>query len=256
MDARPAGTHESAATVHGREITDEAENDEPRPYSVDMADSAAPHWRVVVADTCARVAELLLALIGLAYVFGSDQRNYRAALLGIFDAVALGYLLIGFWVVRRGLDRAPASVRPSAGWLRGLRRKLSFLLTVVASLTGLGAASDVLVHGVSAENDAAIKVAGVLAVFCAWTLLHVGYAGFYHGSDESSDGPGLRFPDNTRPATADYLYFAITLGVSFAVSDVEVIRRRTRWHVLVHEIISFFYNAAVLAIAISVVTGK
>jgi uncharacterized membrane protein len=29
-----------------------------------------------------------------------------------------------------------------------------------------------------------------------------------------------------------------------------------RWHVLVHEMVSFFYNAAVLAIAITVLTNQ
>jgi uncharacterized membrane protein len=44
--------------------------------------------------------------------------------------------------------------------------------------------------------------------------------------------------------------------VSFASSDVEVHGRALRWHVLVHSVISFFYNAVVLAVAVSVITGR
>ncbi len=226
-----------------------------------MSDRPARTWRAVLAVWLARVAEIALALIGLAYVFGAEDTTYKTNLLGLFALVALTYLSVGFWVVRHGRDQPRAEERPEAVWRRKLRRKFSFLLTVVASLTGLVAASDVLVHPGTDERDTTVKTLGVLVVFCAWTLLHVGYAGFYRSldDDESSSvqpGRNLRFPEEALGTTVDYLYFAITLGVSFASSDVEVITRRMRWHVLVHEMVSFFYNAAVLAIAISVITSQ
>ncbi|HEY6594740.1 MAG TPA: DUF1345 domain-containing protein [Asanoa sp.] len=48
----------------------------------------------------------------------------------------------------------------------------------------------------------------------------------------------------------------MTIGVSFATSDVEVRSRVLRWHVMVHSVLGFFYNAVVLAVAIGVVTGR
>jgi hypothetical protein len=226
-----------------------------------MSDQPARRWQTVLAVWLARVAEIALALVGLAYVFGAEDATYKIHLLGLFALVALTYLSVGFWVVRHGRDQPRAEERPAPAWRRKLRRKFSFLLTVVASLTGLAAASDVLVHPGADERDATVKTLGVIVVLCAWTLLHVGYAAFYRwmDDDESSSvqpGRGLRFPEETQGTTVDYLYFAITLGVSFASSDVEVITRRMRWHVLVHEMVSFFYNAAVLAIAISVITSQ
>ncbi len=226
-----------------------------------MSDQPARRWRTVLAVSLARVAEVARALIGLAYVFGPEDSTYKISLLGLFALVALTYLSVGFWVVRHGRDRPRTDERPAPTWRRKVRRKFSFLLTVVASLTGLAAASDVLVHPGADERETTVKALGVLVVFCAWTLLHVGYAAFYRflDDDESSTiqpGPGLRFIEEARGTTVDYLYFAITLGVSFASSDVEVITRRMRWHVLVHELLSFFYNAAVLAIAISVITNQ
>ena len=49
----------------------------------------------------------------------------------------------------------------------------------------------------------------------------------------------------------DFAYFAFTLGTSFAVSDVEVTDSRMRRSVLGHQILSFFYNAAILTLAIN-----
>lgn len=211
------------------------------------------------AVVLARLAEVALAVLGILYAFSDASVSTRALrYLAWWDLIALGYLGVGFIVVRRSsaLDGPPPAAPRDPRWWRDLQRRFSFLLVAVASLTGLTAAADVLNEGVRPDLQEAVKVIGVTAVFCAWTLLHVGYAAFYRNLDASPGGPGLRFPDRQAPATADYLYFALTLGVSFAVSDVEVIRRRTRWHVLIHEVVSFFYNTAVLAIAVGVLTGR
>jgi uncharacterized membrane protein len=54
----------------------------------------------------------------------------------------------------------------------------------------------------------------------------------------------------------DFLYFSFTLGTSFAASDVTVTSQAMRWHVMVHSILSFFYNTVVLAVAFGILTGK
>jgi uncharacterized membrane protein len=66
----------------------------------------------------------------------------------------------------------------------------------------------------------------------------------------------LHFPEALKsPAYLDFLYFAFTIAVSFAVSDVIVTRREVRWQVTVHSVVSFFYNAAVIALAIGTITS-
>ena len=50
--------------------------------------------------------------------------------------------------------------------------------------------------------------------------------------------------------------FSFTLGTSFAASDVTVTSRTMRWHVMMHSILSFFYNTVVLAVAFGILTGK
>jgi uncharacterized membrane protein len=226
-----------------------------------MSDPAkARPWyrRTSFGALIARIAEVALAGLGIAYFMGDSKRT-SLAFLAWFDLVALAYLAIGFVVVRRtrghlGGHLAKTRV-PDPNWTIDLRRRLGFLLSVVASLTGLTAASDVLIHGVDNENDNAVRTLAVIAVICSWTLLHAGYAAFYRHHDGGPEGRGFRFPREEHPILLDYLYFSMTLGVSFAASDVEVITRRTRWHVMVHEIVSFFYNTAILGIAVSVITG-
>ncbi len=199
-----------------------------------------------------RAVEVVLAATGLGFtVLGGDDQRSEAVFLGLWSTVATCYLVVGGIRVRRqrGLD-VPTPVA-GARWLPGLAsQRFSFFFTVAASITGLGTALNVLAHRDESEISALVTGLGVIVMICAWMLLHVGYAYYYARLGD------LRFPDTPTPQLIDFLYFAFTIGVSFAVSDVEVCSRPLRWHVTVHSVVSFLYNAVVLAIAISIITGR
>lgn len=199
-----------------------------------------------LAGLAGRVVEALLAFGGLAYtMIGGDSDESEALFLLLWVSVAVFYLLIGGLIVRRRRlgGEPPRAVR--AG------RRFSFFLTAAASLTGLGAATAVLADTGDTEFSAAVTGLGVVATICAWMLLHTGYARFY-----ATWADDLRYPKTATPTIVDHLYFAVTIGVSFAASDVEVRATALRWHVMVHSVVSFFYNAVVLAIAVGVITGR
>jgi uncharacterized membrane protein len=208
------------------------------------------------ASGFARAAELALAISGLGHLLVNSERPASEALfLLCWNAVAVSYLLLGMRYLRRHLedeDEQAVSV-PTPTGLRGQR--FSFLFTVAASLTGLGAALDVL-QGFEGNLAPALESLSVVTVICAWMLLHLGYARFYEAWDRRRNREGFHFPRTPSPRFADYLYFSITVGVSFAASDVEVCQRTLRWHVLVHSVASFFYNAVVLAVGVGVITGR
>jgi uncharacterized membrane protein len=96
-----------------------------------------------------------------------------------------------------------------------------------------------------------------LGVISAWGMLHTSYAlhyaYLYYRAEESAGG--LAFPGEQSPDQQDFAYFAFTIGTSFAVSDVDVTDRAMRRAVLGHQILSFFYNATILALAINLITG-
>jgi uncharacterized membrane protein len=193
-----------------------------------------------------RGVEALLAFGGLAYtMIGGDSDESEALFLLLWVTVAVLYLLIGGLILRRHrLGGAhPQFVR--------VGRRFSFFLTAAASLTGLGAATAVLSDTDGSEFSGVVTALGVTATICAWMLLHTGYARFY-----STWADDLHYPKTAEPTIVDHLYFAVTIGVSFAASDVEVRATALRWHVMVHSAVSFFYNAVVLAIAVGVITGK
>jgi hypothetical protein len=198
-----------------------------------------------VVGLISRVVEAALAFGGLAYtVIGGDSDESQAGFLLLWVTVAVLYLLAGGLILRRRrLGGRPEVMR--------FGRRFSFFLTAAASVTGLGAALDVIYDNGDSEYGPLVTGLGVMATICAWILLHTGYARFY-----STWAGDLHYPQTPEPHIEDHLYFAVTVGVSFAASDVEVRATALRWHVMVHSVVSFFYNAIVLAIAVGVITGK
>lgn len=202
----------------------------------------------------ARGVEFVLAATGFAHVFLGEERPVdEVVFLACWNTVAVSYLIAGAIYVRRHVDSMEGELVPRPGLMRGQRS--SFLFTMAASLTGLSAALDVL-EGDEGNFADAIEPLSVVTIICAWMLLHVGYARFYAAWDRAADARGFGFPGDDRPGLVEYLYFAITIGVSFAASDVTVKQRRLRWHVIVHSVASFFYNAIVLAAGVAVLTGR
>lgn len=206
-----------------------------------------------VGIVIARGVELILGISGVGYFFlGSEETRAQAAFLTAWGLLAFCYLVVGMFVMRR-LRAADPAVPPPTGtsWTgSAFGRRLGFLLSMAASFTGLNAALSVLADPGDDDFGTVVRGMGVLAIVCAWLLLHAGYARFY------SHFSHWRFPECPYPGPIDFLYFAFTVGVSFAASDVEVRSRTLRWHVMVHSVLSFFYNAIVLAVAVGIITAK
>jgi uncharacterized membrane protein len=227
--------------------------------------------RLIAAYATGRICELGLIALGIGFVFVSGTAGSDLAYLTGWDLLAVCYLGIGFWVVRRR-RRRPDLIQPGGGLgqqlLTGAR--LSFGLTIAASLVGISSADSVLSNGKDATYGQMIRLSGGIAIVAAWLLLHAGYARFYarryygqhagEGTAAPESGPGaghgLEFPRSPVPMATDFLYFSFTLGTSFAVSDVNVTSQDMRWHVMVHSVLSFFYNTVVLAVAFGILTGK
>jgi hypothetical protein len=205
-----------------------------------------------VATFLAGIVEVGLASTGLWFtLFSSDDDTSIARFLAIWGSVATIYLIVGGTRVRRrAFADVDAPPPPLPAWSTVLvGRRFGFLLTIGASLTGLSAALDAL-NGPDGNRRGLVTGLSAWVMICAWLLLSVGYARFY------SQWTQWRFPKTEHPQLGDFLYFSVTVAVSFATSDVEVQSHRLRWHVMVHSIISFFYNAIVLAVAVSIITRK
>jgi uncharacterized membrane protein len=192
----------------------------------------------LVGDGLVRLHEVALIVVGLGFVFVADEDEL--AYLGIWDLLAVLYVGIGVVVLRRSRrDPRPVTDGPVVG-----RFRFNFLFALVASMIGFFVAVDIAVSDNPDEYQILLNLLGVVAMILSWMLLQAGYARRY--ASMYVRGGGLTFPSTADPSAVDFLYFSVTIGTAFSVSDVLVTTARMRWHVLVHSTISFFYNAAVV----------
>jgi uncharacterized membrane protein len=134
------------------------------------------------------------------------------------------------------------------------------LVAILASLFG----TVLLITGttdgmVSRFPQAVISLSPVLL---SWFLLHtlftVRYAHLYNDEqklDTGSHKGGLDFPGKQAPDYIDFAYFSFVIGMTFQVSDVQITSRSIRRFVLLHSIISFGFNTAIVALTINAIVG-
>jgi uncharacterized membrane protein len=96
-----------------------------------------------------------------------------------------------------------------------------------------------------------------VAIVGAWALLHTSYtlhyARLYYADPSTIDS--LAFFGGP-PDGWDFAYFAFGVGMTFQVPDVNVLNRAMRRVVLRHQIASFAYNTAILALVINLLAGR
>lgn len=199
-------------------------------------------WSVV-----AWAIQLGIALVGLAGIFVDST-----AVTLVWCVLASLYAAVTISVLARQAGRrgeGAVSVQPPEWFLR-VRGPVTVLLTLAATMIGVVSALGVMVLGDQDVESVMLKFLGVWAMLLAWGFLHWGYAQLYeYRSQRALPRRILDFPATPDPTLVDHVYFAYTLGTTFAASDVSVLDTRTRWLVTVHSVLAFFMNALIIALA-------
>src|SRR3954471_12250995 len=93
-------------------------------------------------------------------------------------------------------------------------------------------------------------------VVLSWAFIHsifaLHYAHEFYGEGRDRQKGGMSFPDDNEPDYWDFAYFAFTIGMCAQVSDVTVSSKSIRRTVLTHSIVSFLFNAALLALTVNI----
>lgn len=129
---------------------------------------------------------------------------------------------------------------------------IACLAAVVTELATARASSQA--HGLGHVALALVTLVG------SWLLVPTEFAlayasRYYAGGGHGIDFPGLARQRNPEPNYIDFMYFSITIVATSQTSDAAVTTRSMRTLVLVHAVLSFAFNALVLALAINLASG-
>ena len=128
------------------------------------------------------------------------------------------------------------------------------LLAMAATLSSLAAIGAELLQA-GAGDPFRLWRAGIAAVtiLMSWLFVHTIMAQHYAHDFYLREGPGLIFPDRIEePDYWDFAYFAFTIGVAAQTADIAIASPRIRRVALAHSVLAFFFNTAILALAINV----
>ncbi len=169
------------------------------------------------------------------------------ALLVGWNAGVIAYVARFLVVIRRstleGLKRVSADLdEGSSGAL---------VATIAAALASLGAivAELARVHG---HPDAGwTEALAGTTVLLSWVFIHMIFATHYAHEFWRRDG-GLTFPGNAAPGYMEFLYFSFCIAVASQVSDVSTQSAAMRRIVLLHSLIAYLFNTAVIALGVNI----
>ena len=66
---------------------------------------------------------------------------------------------------------------------------------------------------------------------------------------------GLEFPGEPAPDYLDFMYFALVLGMTFQVSDVQITSRKLRRLAALHGLLGFVFNTVIIALTVNIASG-
>lgn len=184
----------------------------------------------VLPDHLSLATRLILAwdLTALLYIVSTMHMIARSTVIDCHDHAAL--YDEGDWIILVLVIGAVAA---------------SFICIAV-ELPALKAPGHSVLRGVSLTG---------VTVALSWTFTHtvftLHYANVYYRPDE--DGPGgLAFPGERPPDYRDFLYYAFVIGCASQTGDIATVSRAMRHLTMVHGIVSFAFNTAILALTINV----
>ncbi|WP_263731447.1 DUF1345 domain-containing protein [Cellulomonas sp. SG140] len=133
-------------------------------------------------------------------------------------------------------------------------RFAAHLIVITAALASL---SGVVLVWTGAEKKAgALGMATVLAaIFASWAAIHTMFALRYARMYYTGPDGGVDFHQQEPPQYTDFTYMAVTVGMSFAISDTDLKASSFRRTAQVHALLSYLFGTVILALLVNLVAG-
>jgi uncharacterized membrane protein len=203
----------------------------------------------------------------------AGRRLVVAAVAGI--AVAVGAAIAGaHWQVATSLGWcvlaaitlvwiwATIGSKDAAGTAEHARsddfsRGAADLVVLSASVASLVAVAMTLVLAGSAHDGrkVALVTLTVVTVVLAWALVHTVFTLRYGDLYYADPLGGINFNENDPPDYRDFAYLALTIGMTFQVSDTNLQSKPIRRNAIRHALLSYAFGTVIVAITINIVAS-
>jgi uncharacterized membrane protein len=126
-------------------------------------------------------------------------------------------------------------------------------LLLSASVASLVAVGFVLAEAGRAGGGhrGALTALAVVSVLLAWAVVHTIFTLRYARLFYAPPIGGLGFGEDDPPDYADFAYVALTIGMTFQVSDTEISKRPIRRAAIHHALLSYVFGTMILGIIIN-----
>ena len=200
-----------------------------------------------------------LAVAIVSYVAQPDSVSWHTRLVASWDTGTVVYLLLA-WLIIGCADaqstRAHALAQDTSGYI-------IFLFVVAAACASIVAIGFVVatIHGLAFWPKTWHLALTIIALISSWLLIQTvfafHYARRYYRDElqEKADSGGLAFPGGGDPDYMDFAYYSFVVGMTSQTSDVQATSRAIRQMTLLHGVLAFIFNIAVLALSINTIAS-
>lgn len=203
------------------------------------------------------------------------RRRTRLAMSAAVGAVAMAIAaVVGSWIyapaigwdttaliftstVWFGIWPLPADTTAERATREDPSRATSDVLTLCASVASLAAVGVVLVraHSAHGAEEAMLAALGLLSIAVSWLTVHTIFTLRYALLYYTEPVGGIDFNTDDRPSYRDFTYLAMTIGMTFQVSDTNLKSTDMRATALRHALLSYLFGSLILAGAVNLIAG-
>ena len=192
-------------------------------------------------------------------------RFYSAALAGVVlfallpgtvETRALAAGDLGFLVYLSAMSVITVTMTPQDLVARAAWEDEGIALVLLVVLGAIGFCVSAVFSLLAVKKGLGLPALGLamLTVPLGWATLHTvaafHYANLYYAPQETKRPP-LQFPDTDCPGPWEFVYYAFVIGMTFQVADVNIASPVLRRATLGHSVVSFFFNTAIVAMAVN-----
>jgi uncharacterized membrane protein len=200
-----------------------------------------------------------IAVAIVTYFALSDSLAWHTRLAASWDVGVIVYLCLAWTIVWRSdakSTRDHALAQDTSGFI-------IFLFVLGAACASVVAIGFVVatIKGLALWTKAKYLAVTVVALTSSWVLIQTvfifHYARRYYRDAHQGPGKsgGLAFPGGGEPDYMDFAYYSFVVGMTSQVSDVQVQTSTMRRMTLVHGVLAFIFNIAVLALSINTIAS-